>query len=308
MDTLSPLAFSTSESIEPLKRLVLNCVDSPESKRLYGRAIETFSTWFRNENSSSAFNRAAVNSFKAHLIESRLSSSAVNGYLIPIRRLAAEAADNGLISSEAASGITRIKGVRRRGVRIGNWLTASQAEQLLSTPNIKTLKGKRDTALLSVLVACGLRREETALLSLEHIQQREKRWIIVDLIGKGRRVRAVPMATWAKEAIDVWSQAAGFCSGRVFRPVNRGDNLAGESMTAQSIFETVKKYTAEIGLPIIGPHDLRRSFAKLAHKGHAPIEQIQLSLGHCSTETTERYLAIEQDLSDAPTDRLGLQR
>ena len=78
-------------------------------------------------------------------------------------------------------------------------------------------------------------------------------------------------------------------------------------MAAQSIFETVKQYAANIGLPNIAPHDLRRTFAKLAHRGRAALEQIQLSLGHASIQTTERYLGIRQDLTDAPCDRLGLK-
>ncbi|MBM3766127.1 MAG: hypothetical protein FJW32_12125 [Acidobacteria bacterium] len=201
-------------------------------------------------------------------------------------------------TSGLRSNTTRAK---RQGVRTGNWLTVTQAEKLVNSPDTDTLKGKRDRALLAVLIGCGLRREETAGLTLERIQQRDARWAVVDLIGKGGRVRTVPMPNFAKAAIDLWIAAAGFTSGRIFRPVNRGDNLAGDSMTAQSIFETVKGYAAEIGVPNIAPpHDLRRSFAKLAHKGRAALEQIQLSLGHASIQTTERYLGVRQDLTDAP--------
>ena len=60
------------------------------------------------------------------------------------------------------------------------------------------------------------------------------------------------------------------------------------------------------GLGKITPHDLRRTFAKLAHLGRAPLEQIQISLGHASIQTTERYLGLKQNLHDAPCDRLGL--
>jgi integrase len=115
------------------------------------------------------------------------------------------------------------------------------------------------------------------------------------------------MPSWTKAAIDVWMAAAQFASDRVFRPVNKGDNLAGETMTAQSVFEAVKKHSTEVGLTNIAPHDLRRTFAKLAHKGRAALEQIQLSLGHASIQTTERYLGVRQDLTDAPCDRLGLK-
>jgi site-specific recombinase XerD len=186
-------------------------------------------------------------------------------------------------------------------------LTKPLAEALLLEPDSRTRKGKRDRALLAVMLGCGLRREETAALTLAHIQQRDGRWVIVDLIGKGKRVRSVPMPSWAKAAIDVWVTAASLTDRALLRPVNKGDRVAGERMTAQAVFNTVKAYAAAIGLSDFAPHDLRRSYAKLAHKGHAPLEQIQISLGHASIQTTERYLGVEQDFTDAPCDHLGLK-
>jgi site-specific recombinase XerD len=286
---------------------VLDSLTSPESKRAYGRAITEFLAWFQSERPATGFTKATVQNYKARLSEKDLSASAINVKMTAIRRLAAEAADNGLMAPELAAGIGRVKGIKRDGVRTGNWLTVHQAEKLINAPNPETLKGKRDRALLAVLIGCGLRREETAGLTLEHVQQRDARWVIVDMKGKGGRVRTVPMPSWTKLALDEWITAVGFSAGRVFRPVNKGDNLAGDTMTAQSIFETVKKYAAEIGLKEIAPHDLRRTFAKLAHKGRAALEQIQLSLGHASIQTTERYLGVRQDLTDAPCDRLGLK-
>jgi hypothetical protein len=72
--------------------------------------------------------------------------------------LAYEAADLGLLSPELAAGIRRVKGARRLGVRLGNWLTAEQARTLWQLPNGETVKGKRDRAILSILLGCGLRR------------------------------------------------------------------------------------------------------------------------------------------------------
>ena len=57
----------------------------------------------------------------------------------------------------------------------------------------------------------------------------------------------------------------------------------------------------------LAPHDVRRTFAKLAHTGRAPLEQIQITLGHASIQTTELYLGVEQDLTDAPCDHLGIR-
>jgi integrase len=224
-----------------------------------------------------------------------------------VRKLVAEAADNGLITPELAAGIARVRGVGRRGVRLGNWLDRRQAERLIQAPDTCTLTGKRDRALFAVLIGCGLRRSEAVGLRFEHIQQREQRWVIVDLLGKHGRVRSVPMPGWAKTDLDRWSTAAGVHTGRVFRPINRGGRLTHESLADKCIWSILRKYTPALGLAQIAPHDLRRSYARLAHQGRAPIEQIQLSLGHESIQTTERYLGVKQDLGDAPCDRLGLE-
>ena len=303
----APILQSSLDAIARLKALLLDSVNSPESKRAYGRAVEDFLNWYQWKSPGTGFTKATVQAYRAHLIEKGQSASTVNVRMSAIRRLAAEAADNGLMAPELASGVGRVKGVKRDGIRTGNWLTVRQAEELVNAPDTNTLKGRRDRALFAVLIGCGLRREETATLTLEHIQQRDARWVIVDMHGKGGRVRTVPMPSWTKVSIDAWTSAAGFTEGRVFRPVNRGDRLSGGSMTAQSIFETVKKYAAQVGVHNIAPHDLRRTFAKLAHRGRAALEQIQLSLGHSSVQTTERYLGVRQDLTDAPCDRLGLK-
>ncbi len=222
-----------------------------------------------------------------------------------IRKLANEAADNGLIEPTAAAAVGRVKGVEAAGRRSGNWLSRDQAQRLLDAPNTATLKGLRDRALLAVLLGTGLRRAEVAGLTYEHIRQRDGRWVIVDLIGKRGRVRSVPMPSWTKAAIDAWSLAAGRSTGRVFVSINKGDRIDGDSMSPQAVYETVDHWAAVAGLEVAA-HDLRRTFAKLAHKGGAALDQIQLTLGHSSLQTTERYLGVEQNLESAPCDVLGL--
>lgn len=303
---LPALPAAPADLLHRLKALVLDSVQSAESKRAYARGLDRFLNWVQAERPETGFSKATVQRYRAHLLESGLSPSAINLQITAVRRLAVEAADNGLVAPEVASGINRVKGIRRDGVRIGNWLTTEQAERLITAPDVSSLKGKRDRALLAVLIGTGLRRDEAAALMVEQIQQREGRWVIVDMRGKGGRVRSVPVPAFAKAAIDVWAVGAGFSSGHVFRPINKADRISGEEMTAQAVFDAVKKYAGENGLDNIAPHDLRRSFAKLAHKGRAALEQIQLSLGHASIQTTERYLGVRQDLADAPCDRLGL--
>jgi integrase len=114
------------------------------------------------------------------------------------------------------------------------------------------------------------------------------------------------MPPWAKAAVDDWLAAAQFPAGLLLGAVNKGDRITGQGMSAQSIYEVVAAYGNELGATL-APHDVRRTFAKLAHKGRAPLEQIQIVLGHASIQTTERYLGVEQDLTDAPCDHLGIR-
>ena len=114
------------------------------------------------------------------------------------------------------------------------------------------------------------------------------------------------MPAWAKWAVDEWASAAGLTAGLVLRPLNKAGCVAGEKLSPQLIFELVRGYGDQCGMAV-APHDLRRTFARLARKGHAALEQIQLSLGHASLTTTERYLGVRLELHDAPCDHLGLQ-
>jgi integrase len=288
-----------------LKALVLNGVSSVHTRRAYEHALDAFHLWHRPEEHG-PFSQLVVQGYRAELETQKRAASTINVQLAALRRLAAEAAEVGLLAPEVAAGIGKVRGVRQTGVRVGNWLTRDQTEQLLRLPDVSRAKGRRDQALLALFVGCGLRRSELAALSIEHIQQRDGRWVIVDLIGKCLRVRSVPMPSWAKTATDRWTESAGINGGRVFRAINKAGRLVSDRMTPQSIFEIVERYSRALGVPV-APQDLRRTFAKLAHRGLAPIEQIQRSLGHASLQTTERYLGLEQDLVDAACDHLGVR-
>ena len=279
---------------------------SAHSRRAYGRALGEFFTWYTSNASGEGFTWAVLGRYRSHLIERGLSAASVNLSLASLRKLASEAAAHGGLSPLTVAGIRGVPGARLSGVRTGNWLTLQQAQQLLAEPDPETTKGLRDRVLLRLLVGCGLRRGELAGLEFSDVAQREGRWAIVDLVGKHGRVRTVPMPSWAKMALDGWATAAGISTGAGLRHVDKGGRVGAGPITPQGVFEAVVSYARKAGLGKITPHDLRRTFAKLAHLGRAPLEQIQISLGHTSIQTTERYLGLKQNLHDAPCDRLGL--
>ena len=285
----------------------LDSVSSPITKRVYNLGLNEFFAWFSQEPRN-GFTKATVAAWRVALEARRLGAVSINVRIsTAVRKLAVEAADNGLLAPDLARGIIRVKGVASKGVRIGNWLTIKQAQTLLNTPDAATTKGLRDRAILAVLLGCGLRRSEVAALTFAHVQQRDGRWCIVDLIGKHGRVRTIPMPTWTKVAIDAWSAAAGISAGQVFRPVNRGDQAQEAALNEKVIWQLLRPYAVAAGVPGIAPHDCRRTCAKLCRAAGGELEQIQLLLGHASVQTTERYLGTKQDLVHAPNDGIKLR-
>src|SRR5580704_10158454 len=138
-----------------------------------------------------------------------LSPSTINVRLSAVRKLVGEARRNNMIGSEEAASLTDIPNIQQKGTRLGNWLTREQAKELLAVPDRSTLKGKRDYLILALLVGCALRRNELAELDVATIQQREGRWVLADLEGKGRRIRTVAIPIWVKQGINVWTTVAG---------------------------------------------------------------------------------------------------
>src|SRR5262249_9134341 len=155
-----------------------------------------------------------------------------------------------------------------------------QAQTLVNAPDATTTKGLRDRAILAVLLGCGLRRSEVAALTMEHVQQRDGRWCIVDLVGKHGRVRTVPMPTWVKVAIDAWTGDTGMADGHVFRAVNRGGQVQSAALSEKVVWQLLQGYAAAASVSGIAPHDLRRTCAKLCRAAGGELEQIQLLLGH----------------------------
>jgi integrase len=115
------------------------------------------------------------------------------------------------------------------------------------------------------------------------------------------------MPAWVKVAIDAWTLASGVAALHVFRPVNRAGCVTGERLGEKVVWQMLRRYAAEVGVPGIAPHDLRRTCAKLCRAAGGELEQIQLLLGHASVQTTERYLGTKQDLAHAPNDAIRLR-
>jgi len=227
-DSASASLVAAVDRAELLKAVMLVGVSNDHTRRAYSRALDRFLTWYANMGSVE-LSRAVLRKYRAWL-EGRLSAtSSVNQELSALRRMFRAAAAAGFVNRENAEDAARVENAQAFGARAGNWLTPEQALALLLAPDENTLKGKRDRALLGLLVGCGLRREELVSLNIENLQLRDDRWVIPHLVGKRKRVRLVPVPAWVKERLDAWITSAEIRERRIFRAVKKKGTVAGES-------------------------------------------------------------------------------
>lgn len=288
-----------------------------ETRRAYRREMENFLQWLFVTKQSVSYE--TLEAYKEEMIKAKRGETGINQALTAIRKLIRKLPKYGLLDKTQADIICSVESIKIRGKKTHNWLTVKEAEMLLAAPKeskrANSLLAYRDRAILALLVGCGLRRSEVQAITVEHIQQREGRWVIVDIVGKRNKARTVPMAGWCKAIINQWLDHSDIKSGQIIRqcswktiPSANYEQLEiGDSLSTTSIYNAVERYSmAALGRKI-APHDLRRSFAKIARKNGALLEQIMQNLGHESLETTQTYLGLEIDYQNAPSDLLGLK-
>ncbi|HTF66430.1 MAG TPA: site-specific integrase [Edaphobacter sp.] len=289
--------YALTQAQIKLRQMVLDSVQSIHSKRNYAKALDDLFAFC----ASQPLSRGLLMEYRTTM--DHLAPSTINVRMSAVRKLIGEARRNGLIGLEEAANLTDIPNVRQQGTRLGNWLTREQAKELLAIPDSSTLKGKRDYVIIALLVGCALRRRELASLKIEDIQLREGRWVIIDLRGKGGRIRTVAVPIWIKQGIDAWKTEAQIEDGRLLRPLSKSGKILGDELGDWAIWSVVEQSSKQIGIEHFGAHDLRRTCAKLCRKNGGDLEQIKFLLGHSSIQTTERYLG-----SDRPGDRCGRER
>ncbi len=291
--------------LEHAKTAVLNSLSSASGQRTYEHAIREFVAWYCSEPRL-AFSRTVVLRYRIHLEQRGYAPATINLRLAAVRRIANEATDAGLLSPELAAGIRRVKGVRRIGVRLGNWLTPEQGRRLLEATTPSNPSQLRDQAMVAMLIGCGLRRAELLALHIESIQQREEHWEIADLVGKGGHVRTVPIPAWVKHHVDAGRRGRHHVRPGVPRD-QQGRPGLGRRHVAEGAVGRRACRRRSCRHRQAGTRDLRRTCARLCHLAGGELDQIQFLLGHVSIQTTERYLGCKQKLRTAVNDRLGIE-
>ena len=191
--------------------------------------------------------------YRSRLEAAGLAPASINLRLSAVRKLVSEAAENGFPDRNVAQAITSIGGARQSGG--GELVDQGSGSGFTSLSRSLNTGGKRDRAILAVLIGCALRRSEFAVLTVENLVQRDGRWVFADLLGKGKRVRTVPVRAWVKVALDAWTSAAAIQTGAFFRRVRLRQYKTGtpEILSERMIWHVVTLYARRIGLRDLAP-------------------------------------------------------
>lgn len=300
----------SDQGLHALTNLVTDAANiAPRTKVIYGRMLTRFLAWCGNP--PRPLSKALVQEYLSALADSGLGAVGRNQSLTAIKRLALEASDNGYLDPQISGAINRIKGTPVRGRGTGRWLDKEAYDRLRELPDPSSLAGLRDRALLALLMGGALRRQEASTVLVCQCCVLEGRGVIADVKGKGNRTRTVPIAPWAWEALQRWIHAAGLRpTDRLLRGVTTRydtdgkERLSRHGLSGQAIWLILQRYARQLDIPF-RPHDLRRSFARLARLGGSPLEQIQLTLGHASITTTEVYLGGKLNLEHSAADYIS---
>ena len=318
-------------NIDAIVKLTVERLPSANSRRAYARHLTDYLNWC-----SYSLSRTSVQQWVNVMRSKGLRGGTINQALSAIKSLAREAEAHDLLPANIVQPIMRVPGVVLKGNRAGNWLTLDQLNKLVAHPDRSTLGGLRDAVVLGLLAGCGLRRTEASYVKWSSYQERDGRMCLVDVEGKGGRIRTVAVPAWVENDLECWSTVAfpgdqrpqgailralarvrdtfvSSASVAAFGALANNERIRfesvhdkplsittsddiGEGLTASGVWWVVKQHAIAIGLGDISPHDLRRTLAHLMRDAGAELEQIQHTLGHASVQTTELYVNARLEL------------
>ena len=237
---------------ELLITAVVATLTAEKTKAAYNAALQEFFRWMTEQRGP--LSKAQLETWRGALLARGLSVASINQRLSAVRLLLRQAADRGALPADEAARLASVQNLKQQGQRLGKWLTEKEAGRLLGVPDASTLIGLRDRAILALLLVCALRRDELVRLEVRHLQLRDERWVLLDLVGKGRRRRTVAVPHWAKRILDAWLAASAITEGPLFRVVRKGGRVGpAQPLSEDAIYTLVRKAGAGSGMWIWHP-------------------------------------------------------
>lgn len=232
-----------------------------------------------------------VAAIKAWLME-RYAPATVNVMLSAVRGVLGAAWKLGQLSAEEYQRAIDVDNVKVDTMPAGRNVEALEVKTLLEACKVNKadakLKDIRDAALIAVLYATGMRRDEAAKLELANYEPETGR---IDILsGKGRKDRTVYIKNRAQDLLNRWIAARGQHEGALWHAINKKDVIErGRGISSQAIYNMLKTRGIEAGIAEFSPHDLRRTFVGNALDAGIDMSTVSKIAGHASTDTTRRY-------------------
>ncbi|KAE8759635.1 tyrosine-type recombinase/integrase [Paraburkholderia madseniana] len=301
---LTAAEFHRLSNVPPEAEWFAN-LDNPRTRRAYQIDLRDFMafTGIAQPDEFRTVTRAHVLAWRKRLEVRHLSGATIRRKLAALSSLFDYLCERNAVALNPVAGVKRPKNNGSEGKTPA--LGDHQARALLDAPDPDTLKGKRDRAILAVLLYHGLRREELCLLKVRDIHDR-RGVPHLRIHGKGSKLRYVPLHPASAERIHAYLETAGhdaLADAPLFQPMRK----TGAAITADGVYKCVLAWAvhAKIAVEGFGVHSLRATAATNALDHEADIAKVQEWLGHANIATTRLYDRRKQRPEDSPTFKIA---
>jgi integrase/recombinase XerD len=303
--SLTPAEFERLRRVPALLEWLAN-IENPNTRRAYRNDVADFLafTGIQDPDALQHIRRAHMIAWRRHLAQRRLQPATVRRKLSALSELFDFLTDQDAIDANPVDGVKRPAEGANEGKTPA--LSDAQAKRLLASPTPTTLKGKRDRAILAVLLYHALRRGELCALKVSDYAPR-RGVACLSILGKGSKIRYIPVHPAASALIEEYLDAAGHrgdSDGALFRPVRNPRGTTDRPLTGTAVYtHIVKRYAVAAGIrpSAIRPHCLRATAATNALEHGADIAKVRDWLGHRTISTTQLYDKRSTRPEDSPT-------
>ena len=308
--TLTAPEFQRLAEVPPEAQWFAN-LDSAQTRRAYKNDLKAFMafTGIVQPEEFRSVTRAHILAWRADLESQKLAGSTIRRKLAALASLYEYLCETNAVTHNPVKGVKRPKVDSYEGKTPA--LGDAQARLLLDAPSADTLKGKRDRAILSVLLYHALRREELTKLLVKDFNQERRGVPHLRVQGKGGKLRYIPTHSNTLRLVSEYLEVAGHgqdLDGPLFRPiVNPRAGHTATALTSGGVYAAVVvRYMRQVGIlgENMGPHALRATAATSALEHNADIAKVQEWLGHASISTTRVYDRRGFKPEDSPTLRV----
>jgi len=272
--------------------MYLTSLNSDAGRRTMAQALNVCAGLVSDNANAAAFPWHELRFQHVTAIRARLTEAykpaTVNKMLAALRGVLRCAWQAGQMSAEDFHKAASVKSVKGETLPAGRELTQGEITALMADCEADTTNaGARDAAIIALMYACGLRREEVVTLALGDYEPEGGRLVVR---GKGNKERTAWLTGGAARAVADWLAVRGDTAGALFVAVNKSGRITNyEQMTPKTIYKMLAKRATEAGVKSFSPHDMRRTFVSDLLDAGADITTVSKMAGHASVTTTARY-------------------